>query len=441
MSNTGTQIFSSNQNPQSSAAATQETSVQQSNSSASTISLSPSNLVVRDILDTWNESQELLLKTICERSNCMRWLHTQCISYYDSLHFCLTIPNIIITTVNGSVTMSISSLFTNPNDQQTALTVVGLISLFSAALLTINQYIKSQQMSESHRIASIAYSKLYRTIMNELALRRDQRVNGLDFLNIVRSEIDRLESTSPSVLPFVIRKFNKKFLKNSIEKPEITGDLDEVYINTTSQKPDATTQNPDATTQNPDAISNSLIKKDELPTIAQSSSDSTDCTSAFLSRLSSTITPQYSSSNTAKEQQVQQVQQVKHAQSKPIKPIKPIEPKLVQLIQPEQLGQPKPTNPKPVHQSFIVDMGISMENEDMEYTIENKAKSTTSSLSISSSESLKVPSSTVPTVLTMIDVPLVIESSLESLEAEAEADVEAESIDSSSTNSSPKAIN
>jgi hypothetical protein len=337
--------------------------------------------------------------------------------------------------------MSISSLFTNPNDQQTALTVVGLISLFSAALLTINQYIKSQQMSESHRIASIAYSKLYRTIMNELALRRDQRVNGLDFLNIVRSEIDRLESTSPSVLPFVIRKFNKKFLKNSIEKPEITGDLDEVYINTTSQKPDATTQNPDATTQNPDAISNSLIKKDELPTIAQSSSDSTDCTSAFLSRLSSTITPQYSSSNTAKEQQVQQVQQVKHAQSKPIKPIKPIEPKLVQLIQPEQLGQPKPTNPKPVHQSFIVDMGISMENEDMEYTIENKAKSTTSSLSISSSESLKVPSSTVPTVLTMIDVPLVIESSLESLEAEAEADVEAESIDSSSTNSSPKAIN
>jgi hypothetical protein len=408
MSNTGSEVSSVNQ----------ETPVQQSNSSTSTISLTPSNLVVRDILDTWNESQEILLKTICERSNCMRWLHTQCISYYDSLHFCLTIPNIIITTVNGSVTMSISSLFTNPHDQQTALTIVGLISLFSAALLTINQYIKSQQMSESHRIASIAYSKLYRTIMNELALRRDQRVNGLDFLNVVRSEIDRLESTSPSVLPFVIRKFNKKFLKNSIEKPEITGDLDEVYINTTSQKPDTT--------------SNSVVKKDELPTIVQSSSDSSDCTSSLLSRLSSTITPRYMTTHTPKE-----------SQQLPVKSkfVKSVQPKLVQLIQPVQSvqsGQPKPTNPKPVQQSFIIDMGVSMDNEDMEYTIENKTKSTVSSLSVSSSESstapTSLPSSIVPTVLTMIDVPLMNDSSSDS-SSESSSD---SSSNISSSESSPK---
>lgn len=438
LSNTGTELVSSNKNIQSSAA--QETPVQQSNSS--TISLSPSNLVVRDILDTWNESQEILLKTICERSNCMRWLHTQCISYYDSLHFCLTIPNIIITTVNGSVTMSISSLFTNPHDQQTALTVVGLISLFSAALLTINQYIKSQQMSESHRIASIAYSKLYRTIMNELALRRDQRVNGLDFLNIVRSEIDRLESTSPSVLPFVIRKFNKKFLKNSIEKPEITGDLDEVYINTTSQESNAT--------------SNTLIKKDEIPTAVQSSSDSTDCTSAFLSRLSSTITPRYTASNTAaKELQIQpQVQKVKHVQSKLIKHIQPplVQPvQTSQTSQSSQPGQPKPTNPKYAQQqSFILDMGISMENEDMDYTIQNNTKSTVSALSTSttstessektskSSKTSALLSSTIPKVLTMIDVPLIIDTESES---DSSSQSSQSSTHSSESESSPKVIN
>jgi hypothetical protein len=126
--------------------------------------------------------------------------------------------------------MSISSLF--PKSQQMATTIVGLVGLLSAMLITLNQYIKSQQMTEAHHAAGLAYGKLHRSIMNELALRRDQRENGLNFLHHIRSEINRLESTSPSILPYIIRLFNKQFATRTIEKPEITGDLDEVEINT-----------------------------------------------------------------------------------------------------------------------------------------------------------------------------------------------------------------
>jgi hypothetical protein len=183
------------------------------------------------ITSSWNESQEKLLKSIAERSNCMRWLHTQCNLHFESMNFWFTIPNVIISTLNGSFTMSLDSLFPDTGSQKAAQTVIGLISIFSAVLITMNQYVKSQQMMEAHRAAGLSYAKLYRMIMNELSLRRDQRSNGLEFMKLVRAEIDRLENTAPSILPSIIKKFNTQFKDRNIEKPEIAGDLDEVEIN------------------------------------------------------------------------------------------------------------------------------------------------------------------------------------------------------------------
>jgi len=196
----------------------------------------PASETSSELSASWNESQEKLLKAIAERSNCMRWLHTQCNLYFENLNFLFTIPNVVISTVNGSITMSLNTLFPGADQQKVATTVIGLISILSAVLITMNQYLKSQQMAEAHHAAGLSYSKLYRSIMNELALRRDQRTNGLEFLKHVRADIDRLEDTAPSVLPFIIKRFNRVFSLRDIEKPEITGDLDPVEINKDSKK-------------------------------------------------------------------------------------------------------------------------------------------------------------------------------------------------------------
>jgi len=184
-----------------------------------------------DNSQSWNDSQEKLLKGIAERSNCMRWLHTQCNLHFENMNFYFTIPNVIISTLNGSFTMSLTSLFPDAESQKAATTIIGLVSIFSAVLITMNQYVKSQQMMEAHRAAGLSYSKLHRMIMNELSIPRDQRSNGLEFLKLVRIEIDRLENTAPSILPAIIKKFNVQFADRQIEKPEIAGDLDEVEIN------------------------------------------------------------------------------------------------------------------------------------------------------------------------------------------------------------------
>jgi hypothetical protein len=184
-----------------------------------------------EISTYWSETEEILLKGISERSNCMRWLHTQCMLYFESLNFYLTIPNVIISTLNGSFTMALSSLFPEPGSQRVGQTIIGLISIFSAILITMNQYVKSQQMMEAHRASALAHGKLYRIIMNELSIRRDRRINCIDFLKTVRSEIDRLENTAPSIPQKIIARFNVQFQNRDIEKPEITGDLDKVEVN------------------------------------------------------------------------------------------------------------------------------------------------------------------------------------------------------------------
>ena len=188
------------------------------------------------IAASWSSSEEKLLKSIAERSNCMRWLHTQCNLHFDNLNFYFTIPNIVISTLNGSFTMSLSALLPDPNSQRIATFIIGLVSIFSAVLITLNQYMKSQEMTEAHRAAAVAYSKLSRVIMNELSLRREQRSNGLEFLKHVRSEVDRLENTAPTIIHEIIYRFNITFADKNIEKPEITGDLDEVEINKISRK-------------------------------------------------------------------------------------------------------------------------------------------------------------------------------------------------------------
>jgi len=50
-------------------------------------------------------------------------------------------------------------------------------------------------------------------------LRRDQRVNSMDFLKTIRTEQDRLENSSPIIQSRIIEKFNIKFAGHNIEIP------------------------------------------------------------------------------------------------------------------------------------------------------------------------------------------------------------------------------
>jgi hypothetical protein len=194
----------------------------------------------------WNSEQEELIAGIGDRCNGYQWLHTQCQIRFEHWDFWLTIPSIGITAVTGSVTIGLNSLFP-PEHQTTATTVLGALTIGTGILTTFNQYMKSAQLVEAHKAAALAYGKLYRTILTELSLHRSSRSNPIAFLKMIRSEQDRLQETSPTVLPHIIAAFNARFKENThLQKPEITGDLDHIVIpllgpHTPSEPPSPTT--------------------------------------------------------------------------------------------------------------------------------------------------------------------------------------------------------
>ena len=184
-----------------------------------------------EIANTWNSSHEILLASIGDKANCMRWMHTQSQLHFEHLNFWFTIPSVAVTALAGSATIALPRL--SDDQQEAATVVVGCMTLLSGLLTSINQFMKTPQFSEGHRIASLAYSKMHRVISSELALRRDQRSPAQGFLKMIRMEQDRLEESSPIILDSIIRLFNHKVESNiTLEKPEIVGDLDHIAINT-----------------------------------------------------------------------------------------------------------------------------------------------------------------------------------------------------------------
>jgi len=109
--------------------------------------------------------------------------------------------------------------------------VLGSLTIGAGVLTTINQYMKSASLAESHRAAALAYGKLYRSILTELSLRREQRQPVADFLKMICAKQDRLQEMSPSISPRIIAAFNATVEGNTaFERPEIAGDLDHIVV-------------------------------------------------------------------------------------------------------------------------------------------------------------------------------------------------------------------
>lgn len=178
----------------------------------------------------WTSEEEELIAGIGDRCNGYQWLHTQCQTRFECFNFYLTIPSIAVTAIAGSLTIGLNSLV--PSGYQTyATTILGGLTIGTGVLTTLNQYMKSAHLVEAHKMAALSYGKLYRLILTELSLHRSSRGAPQEFLKMVRTEQDRLQETSPTVLPHIIEHFKATFKGNTqLQKPEITGDLDHIMI-------------------------------------------------------------------------------------------------------------------------------------------------------------------------------------------------------------------
>lgn len=188
----------------------------------------------------WPAEQEEIFADWADIAACYRLLHDWSQKRYHRLNLGLSIPVILLTTLTGSANLSVSSVTgDDKNDQKYSNLVIGGISIVAGILSTVSNFLRFAPSMEAHRIASLSWGKLQRTISVELALDRNDRKDSMDFLKVCRAEIDRLIEQSPSIPESVLKRFELQFKepvqkklegKEVVTKPEICNYLEHTYI-------------------------------------------------------------------------------------------------------------------------------------------------------------------------------------------------------------------
>lgn len=169
----------------------------------------------------WHPQQEKILKSWGEAAACYRYMHYQAYCSYKNLSMKFTIPLIIVSTVTGTANFAQETF--PPTVQPFVPSAIGGLNLITAIATTIMQFLKINELMEGHRVASVQYGKLSRTIRLELTLPLSERIqDGTTMVENCRNEYDRLIEQSPNVPKKTIDDFEKEFPDdNQFFKPEI----------------------------------------------------------------------------------------------------------------------------------------------------------------------------------------------------------------------------
>jgi len=176
----------------------------------------------------WNARLEEYFAHTGEKAHCLSYLHKRSEEYYSRLCVFIDLPVIILSTLNGAVSVGSSTLF---GDSNYASVGVGAVALLTALLSTCSSYFSWSRRAEAHKISSIQYAKLYRFLSIEMSLPRDERMTPSDLLKYCKDQYDRLSEISPLIPPKIVADFKVRFkdLKD-VSFPEEANGLHPIVI-------------------------------------------------------------------------------------------------------------------------------------------------------------------------------------------------------------------
>jgi len=169
----------------------------------------------------WHPQHEKILKGWGEASACYRYMNHRAYLLYKKLSMRFTLPVIVLSTITGTANFAQEQF--PESMRSTVPSIIGGLNLIAGLIATIMQFLKINELMESHRVASLSYGKLSRTIRLELTLPLSERSkNGQEVVEECRAEYDRLLEQSPSVPSSVLAAFEKDFPSDEyLTKPEI----------------------------------------------------------------------------------------------------------------------------------------------------------------------------------------------------------------------------
>lgn len=178
----------------------------------------------------WDDGVENLLSSWADIAACYCWLFDKAYRKYHKINFSFSLPIIILSTVAGTLIMSLDSLL--PADQvHTGQVVLGGINIFTGILSTIQNYFNPSKESEVNLNASKGWNKFERNIKIQLTLARHSRKDVSEFLRECRTEYETLLENCPIIDETAIKLFKESFKDIDVVRPEVLDKIEKTIVN------------------------------------------------------------------------------------------------------------------------------------------------------------------------------------------------------------------
>ncbi len=166
----------------------------------------------------WETHHDAIFVDWADKAACYKWLHDKSYLKYSSKRNMFTIPVIIMSTLTGTANFALERF---PEEYQNLCSVaIGSVNILAGIITTVGQFLKLNELTESHRSASVAWDKFHRTIRIELTKAPDERPDVNYFMKTSRDEFDRLMETCPGIDKSIVEMFRKQ-LTSGIDKNDI----------------------------------------------------------------------------------------------------------------------------------------------------------------------------------------------------------------------------
>lgn len=170
---------------------------------------------------TWSPALEEIIRKEGEQSEVFFYLHNKASGWATRRNDAIQIPVIVLSTLTG---------FFSATTNLVPAIALGGISVFVGILGTLNSYYKFSQRSESHKIISLLYLKIYKTIEVELALPVPQRTDPNILLKELRQSMSQIGEQAPTIPDAVISSFKNTFKDATTSRPIIANGLDPIKV-------------------------------------------------------------------------------------------------------------------------------------------------------------------------------------------------------------------
>jgi hypothetical protein len=169
----------------------------------------------KNINNGWNENLEKLLSYWKEESQIFIWLNTQSLNYLKFQNKCLSVPAIAISAISSATIFSNVS-YDDRSNNPILLYIIGSFLIISTFIQLMKEYLNLDKNIRQHINTIKTNQMLILDIQEQLSQGREDRINGKDFLNKMKTRKADLIRNSIEI-PV---KFYKR-MENAIERGEI----------------------------------------------------------------------------------------------------------------------------------------------------------------------------------------------------------------------------